>query len=65
MKQYLGTDDEKRIQEVSEKASILAYMRLINKYYKKGAPSAEEKEKIKLHLKKISGLLEKYDTLEF
>lgn len=65
IKHYLGTEDEKRIQEVSEKASILAYMRLINKYYKKGTPSAEEKEKIKLHLKKINGLLEKYDTLEF
>ena len=62
---YMNTDDEIILNEITEKAALLCYIRLINKYHKKGKPTEAEQEKIKQYMKKISSLLEKYDSLEF
>ena len=62
---YLGTEDEDRIREVTEKASLLAYSRKIRMIRKKGSISEHDGKRIELCLKKISALAEKLDTLEF
>ena len=65
LKNYLGTDDKARLQEVTEKAALIGYMRLINKFHKKGKPSEEEQKKINIYIEKIKVLLEKHNSLEF
>ena len=65
LSQYLNTDDEIILNEITEKAAILCYIRLINKYHKKGKPTAFEQKRISEFIEKITSLLEKYDTLEF
>jgi len=65
LRNYLKTDAKDKLQEVTEKAAILAYMRLINKFYKKGKPSSEEQTKINHYMEKIKELLAKYDSLIF
>ncbi|MBO4725110.1 MAG: phosphotransferase, partial [Firmicutes bacterium] len=65
LKVYLGTDDEKRLAEVTEKASMLGYARLIRKLRKKGKPTPEAQKIIDDCVKKLEQLVEKIDTLEF
>ena len=65
LKHYLNTDDERRIKEVTEKASLLGYSRLIRKIRKKGTGSDKDREKIKACMKKIKDIAPKLDTLEF
>ena len=65
LSQYMNTDDEIILNEITEKAAILCYIRLINKYHKKGKPTAFEQKRISKFIEKITSLLEKYDTLEF
>lgn len=62
---YLQTDDEDRINEVTEKASIICCTRMIRQLYKNGKPSADDKEKIGVYVAKLTGLIDKYDTLVF
>ncbi|MCR4923027.1 MAG: HD domain-containing protein [Lachnospiraceae bacterium] len=64
LKYYLDTEDEKRLKEVMEKASILCYARLIRKLYKKGKPALEERTRINGYLKRIADLTEKYDSID-
>ena len=63
IKHYLGTDDEDRIGEVTAKASILGYSRLIRKIRKKKALSHSDRKRIEICLEKIEELLSKVDTL--
>ena len=63
--EYLGTEDETRINEVKKKASIISYSRLIRKFLKKGAPSEKEKMAIGCCVKKISELADMLQDLEF
>ncbi len=65
LKFYLETEDEAKLCEVKEKASILCYIRLINKIHKKGMPAKSEQGKIDCCINKIEGLLKKYDSLTF
>jgi uncharacterized protein (TIGR02172 family) len=65
LKTYLETEDENRLNEVIEKASIICYARMIHKLYKKGKPSPEAKKIIDGYLQKITALTQKYDTLIF
>ena len=65
LKVYLGTDDEKRLAEVTEKASMLGYARLIRKLRKKGKPTPEAQKIIDDCVKKLEQLVERIDTLEF
>ena len=61
LKYYLDTDDEDRLREVTEKASVLCYPRLIRKLRKSGS----QPEKIDRYLQKLTELTEKYDSLAF
>ena len=65
LKSYLKTDDEKRLKEVTEKASLIGYSRLIKKFRKKKMVTDKDKEKINLCVEKISELVNRLDTLAF
>ncbi|MCR4589840.1 MAG: HD domain-containing protein [Lachnospiraceae bacterium] len=60
LKYYMETEDEKVLEEVREKASLIGNFRLINKLWKKGKPSAENKKIISRCLTKIGALCQKY-----
>ena len=63
LKHYLETEDEERLQEVTEKASLLGCTRMIRKLRKKGSVSESEREKIDRYLSRIADLTERLDTL--
>lgn len=66
MKQYLGTEDEARIKEVTDKAALLCYTRLMRRVYKQGLELSEENAKARDHyLSRIRELIKTVDTLEF
>lgn len=65
LKAYLMTDDEERLWEVSEKASIIGYSRLIRKIRKVHSLSDEDSKKIKTFTDKIADLVERLDSLDF
>lgn len=65
LKSYLKTNDEDRLKEVTEKASLIGYSRLIKKFRKKGTVAEKDKEKIKFCVDKISELVNRLDTLTF
>ncbi|MCR5672097.1 MAG: HD domain-containing protein [Lachnospiraceae bacterium] len=65
LRHYLKTEDEDRLKEVSEKASLIGYSRLINKIRKKETLTDPDKEKIKKCVGKISGIVDRLDTLAF
>ncbi|MDO4797653.1 MAG: HD domain-containing protein [Coriobacteriales bacterium] len=65
LKCYLGTEDEERLQEVKDKASLLCQTRLIRKVRKGAAPSPETEAIVDRCLNKIDKLTRKLDTLEF
>ena len=62
---YLNTDDEIILNEITEKAALICYVRMIHKYHKKTDIDEAEKKKISNYMQKISSLLNKYDSLEF
>jgi hypothetical protein len=65
LKHYLGTEDEDRLREVTEKAALPGYSRMIRRIRKKGALSEEDRGRIRLYVEKIAALTEKLDTLSF
>ena len=65
LKNYLGTEEESRLQEVKEKAALLCYARLVRKLSTKGSPSPKNREKIEQYIGKASWLVDKLETLEF
>jgi uncharacterized protein (TIGR02172 family) len=65
LKHYLETEDENRLREVMEKASILCCMRMVHKIHKKRTLSEKERETINRYLERIAVLSEKLDTLVF
>lgn len=65
LKNYLKTDDEKRLNEVTEKASLVGYSRLIKKYLKKKGTADFDRTNIDRCVKKLSELVDKLDTLTF
>lgn len=65
LKYYLDTKDEERILEVTEKASLIGYSRLIRKFRKKGTVSDEDKEKISICVNRISEIANRLTTLAF
>ena len=62
---YLGTEDEERIREVTDKASLLCYTRMIRMIRKKGSISETDGNRIGRYLGKIAELTEKLESLEF
>ena len=65
LKQYLGTDDDARLAEVTEKASLLCYSRLIRKLRKKKEQSEYDRKMIASCVDKLTELTEKLETLDF
>ena len=63
LKCYLQTQEEERIAEIKEKASLIGYARLIRKLRKKGKPSERDAKRIKSCVEKISWLTGKWDSL--
>ena len=62
---YLETKEEEKLREVTEKASLLCYVRMIRKLHKKGEVLEEDKEKIAHYLKKIEELVDRLDSLAY
>ena len=65
LKRYLETENEDRLREVTEKASLLCYTRLIRKLRKNEAPSEADHRIIDRCLKRINELTARLDTLAF
>ena len=65
LKSYLKTENEERLQEVTEKASLLCCTRLIRKLHRKGKPSEADCQIIDRCVKRIRELTEKINTLAF
>ncbi|MBR6874276.1 MAG: HD domain-containing protein [Ruminococcus sp.] len=64
-RRYLCTDDEARIAEVKEKASLIGYARLIRRLRWKGTPSEDYRKKIEFCIERIDALTGRLDTLTF
>ena len=64
-RRYLDTDDEDRIAEVKEKASLICYARLIRKLRYESDTTDQSREKLAFCIGKIAELTEKLDTLAF
>ena len=62
---YLQTDDENRLREVKDKATLLCYTRLIRKVRRSGLASDLAKATIERCLQTIEDLTNRLDTLEF
>lgn len=65
MRYYLHTEDEIRIREVTEKASVPACVRGIRRIRRKSGLSQQDRELIEHDLEKTEELTEKLDSLAF
>ena len=57
LKNYMRTEDKKVLNNIREKASIICYIRMINKIHKKRILSDSDHEATKLYIQKIKALL--------
>lgn len=62
---YLGTEDEERLREVTEKASLLCYSRLIRKILKKRKLNETDNAQIEEYMQRTAALTDKLDSLDF
>lgn len=62
---YLETEEEEKLREVTEKASLLAWSRMIHQIYKKRSLSDEDRKRIVRYARRIAGLAERLETLTF
>lgn len=62
---YLRTQEEDRIREVTEKASLISYSRIIRMIRKKTSISDRDSERIEMYLERVRGLADRLDTLAF
>ena len=65
LRRYLDTEDENRLQEVTEKASLLCYARMIHKIRRKGDLTEADRTVIARCLEKLAALTEKLDGKSF
>ncbi len=65
LKSYLGTDDRKVLQNVTEKARFLSAIRMVNKAHKKDKRTDEDGKIIDKYLTITKELADRLDTLEF
>jgi len=66
LKKYLGTDNEKKIKEVEDKARIVGYTRLIRRSIRRGGLDVpEKKEHIEYWTQELLDLLGRVNTLSF
>ncbi len=62
---YMDTTDEGKLQEVKKKASVLCYIRMINKLYKNNTLYDDERILFNYYMTKIIELSDEIDSLEF
>ncbi len=62
---YLDTDDEKILLDVTEKASFLCYIRMVNKIHKKKELSEKDRELTGYYLDKTRELADRLNTLDY
>ncbi len=65
LKHYLGTEDEARLNEVSEKASLIGLSRMIRKIRKQRKPSDADNLLVRRCVERIAELTERLDCLNF
>ena len=65
LRYYLGTEDEAKIREVTEKASLIGYARKIRKIRSAKSQAESEQREISRCLDRIKELTEKLDTLMY
>ena len=65
LKHYLDTEDEARLNEVSEKASLIGLSRLIRKVRKQRKPSDADNLLVRRCVERIAELTERLDCLSF
>ncbi|MBQ6501480.1 MAG: hypothetical protein IJI87_08935, partial [Mogibacterium sp.] len=65
LRNYLGTEDEKKLNDVKEKAAFICDVRMINKIHKKSSVSDHERAIIDRDLARIAELAGRLDTLDF
>ena len=65
LKHYLGTEDDVRLQEVEQKASLIGCSRLIRKIRKQRKTSEADLRLIQHCVERIAELTDKLDTLAF
>ncbi len=66
LQKYLGTEDEKIIRDVEEKAAIIGYTRLIRRSLRRGGlEDAEKKAEIELWRSRLIELLDRHEDLDF
>ena len=65
MKHYLETEDEERINAVTEKASFLCYIRMIHKLHKSKEISEKDRKLMDHYIQKINELADRLDSLVF
>ncbi len=63
IKLYFGTDDEKRLREITEKAMVIAYTRILRRTLKRSPDTDEGKATIENCRKKLAEILPKIDNL--
>ena len=63
LKHYLQTDDEVRLNEIRQKASIIGYSRMIRKIRKKRKQTDADQQLIRRCVKRIAALTDKLDNL--
>ena len=62
---YLDTEDEKKLNDVKEKAAFLCYVRMINKIHKNNTISEAERAIIDRDLRRVAELADRLETLDF
>ena len=62
---YLETENEERVNEVAEKASLIGYSRLIRRIRKQRKPSDEDNKLVQHCIERIAALTMKLDSLSF
>ena len=65
LKDYLGTEDEARLKDVTDKASLIGYSRMIRKVRKQRKVSDADHALVSRCVEKIAELTDELDTLEF
>ena len=62
---YLETENEERVNEVAEKASLIGYSRLIRRIRKQRKPSDVDNKLVQHCIERIAALTMKLDSLSF
>ncbi|MBR1496791.1 MAG: HD domain-containing protein [Oscillospiraceae bacterium] len=65
LKHYLETEEEGRLNEVAEKASLIGFSRLIRKVHKQNKPSESDLRVVRRCVERITELTDRLDSLSF